>query len=588
MKTPSILNNTKGAVAPLVAIMLIVIIVCVALVVDLGHVHNVKVQLQRAVDAAALAGAHELTDDVLAATAATGVVRANSVDNQAIGDEIDLFRVTVTLDFGLWDDSDAALGQPASVRYNSVGIPAGETPNAIKVTATRNVDHVFFWFLENTPVTVDAIAVNKIHPLTIPISVVTCIPTGGGTFPGVFAPGGTICDIALFKFGSAPTDTAGWTSLTVPNTSNPTVSDFFNDCGIDLFNRIVFGGDDEESGLENTVNISRSLGGGIGCPIESNETDIKGFPDYCSVPVNISCGLGGDYADGHDNPVDPRLFTPLPHWYDDDGSALERIWSQDGTLSPGPLATGEVDADGVPTAAYFNRLKDLYLASQDNTFDDPGGYNETYTGIGKALPAGFPRDERFTRYINQHSGEPSFRLPLQEAGYPEVSLIEGKTAVVKAMIDMVADEDTLEFKEDFRKENEPLDNKGTSGGKGETVIITIPIIYTGSCTDTQYNKTGIYVGTANLLLTRLWETKQATHSFDAGFNSVSVTANWDTFCNSATLFGKNKKINRLPPLTGLQLSSVLGFDGKSFEGLLLEPDRGPEADTGIRKIYLVE
>ena len=53
MATQMKISDEKGAVAVLVAVMLVLILACLALVVDLGHLHNVKAQLQRAVDAAA-------------------------------------------------------------------------------------------------------------------------------------------------------------------------------------------------------------------------------------------------------------------------------------------------------------------------------------------------------------------------------------------------------------------------------------------------------------------------------------------------------------------------------------------------------
>ena len=58
-------NGEQGAVAPLVGILMVVFILCVALVVDLGHLHNVKVQLQRAADAGALAAALSLLPDAV-------------------------------------------------------------------------------------------------------------------------------------------------------------------------------------------------------------------------------------------------------------------------------------------------------------------------------------------------------------------------------------------------------------------------------------------------------------------------------------------------------------------------------------------
>lgn len=149
------LNNRKGAVAPLVAIMLIVIVICVALVVDLGHVHNVKVQMQGAVDAAALAAAQQLPGGN-AAGVAVAVGAANKVDQ---GGVIIHSADVVT---GTWDETITP-GKTAFDRFLCPP-PVGVAPNAVKVTAAHNVKHAFFFFTESTPVLADAIAVNRQGP----------------------------------------------------------------------------------------------------------------------------------------------------------------------------------------------------------------------------------------------------------------------------------------------------------------------------------------------------------------------------------------------------------------------------------------
>jgi len=103
------LNNSEGAVAPLVAIMLIVIVVCVALVADLGHIHNVKVQLQRAVDAAALAAAQQLPGGI-PAEVAVAVGAANKVDQEGVA--IQLADVVI----GTWNTT-IITGQTAADRF---------------------------------------------------------------------------------------------------------------------------------------------------------------------------------------------------------------------------------------------------------------------------------------------------------------------------------------------------------------------------------------------------------------------------------------------------------------------------------------
>ena len=56
-------SGRRGAVTPLAAIMMVVIMAFVALGVDLGYIAVVHAQLQNAADSAALAGASQLLDD---------------------------------------------------------------------------------------------------------------------------------------------------------------------------------------------------------------------------------------------------------------------------------------------------------------------------------------------------------------------------------------------------------------------------------------------------------------------------------------------------------------------------------------------
>ncbi|MCK4536854.1 MAG: hypothetical protein KAT93_07565, partial [Desulfuromonadales bacterium] len=148
----------KGAVAPLIAVLLFVIVICVALVVDLGHVHNVKVELQRAVDAASLAGAHHLPDQGRVETVAIAAAAAN--------------KTTVTSEnivLGQWDRYN--LTASAVDRFTATTT----NPDAVYVRALQDVEHIFFIFVDATTVTADAIAVAV--PLTpvLPLAIVSCI-----------------------------------------------------------------------------------------------------------------------------------------------------------------------------------------------------------------------------------------------------------------------------------------------------------------------------------------------------------------------------------------------------------------------------
>ena len=70
----SLLLDEGGAVAVLVALMLVVLVGFAAIVIDIGHLYENRRQMQSAADAAALAGAHEL---IVGADQATVLNTAN-------------------------------------------------------------------------------------------------------------------------------------------------------------------------------------------------------------------------------------------------------------------------------------------------------------------------------------------------------------------------------------------------------------------------------------------------------------------------------------------------------------------------------
>ena len=96
-------RHQRGAVAPLIALLLFVIIICVALVVDLGRVHSVKAELQRAVDAAALAGAKYLPTDADVTAASTATAGTNRVDGEQFANLLDQPTTTLNVVLGTWD-----------------------------------------------------------------------------------------------------------------------------------------------------------------------------------------------------------------------------------------------------------------------------------------------------------------------------------------------------------------------------------------------------------------------------------------------------------------------------------------------------
>lgn len=561
-------RNQRGAVIPLVALLLVVIVVSVAFVVDLGHVHNVKGELQRAVDAAALAGARQLP----VAAKVDAVAIATAAQNTADGEAVTINAEDVIL--GIWDTEN--LTATASERF-AVSLV---NPNAVYVRATRSVDHAFFFFLDATQVTADAIALKEFKKQTIPVAVTTCIPSGGVTYPGVLSPGTDACDLSLFKFAAGNLDTAAWTSLTVRNANSNNMEYFFGEDGIRLFNEIIYGDgpDGQDPGLE-----YESVTNDGACTTVDNEIVVNDFDQLTNVNVNITCGLGGDFDEDSLAPADPLNYTPLPRWFNIDDFA--NIYTMSGVLTQG---AGETDGQ------YSARMVALYNASLGNSYD---AYNTAYPN--NPVPEAM-RDDRFTRYVvtKRQGGNTVLdyvdsRLPLIEAGYPAVHLIEGLTETINDFAKMIVPSDRNQFtSSQFMpsvRGTYPIfdsENASTSGAEGETVLLVVPIIFTGNCNDTSYNKPGIYVGLANVLLTRLWLT--TNQCFDSGGEAVSLSISCPAPPGYVGKFGSSKQRYTNPELTAGQLLCTNGFEPKSFEGLLMEPLSEEESQAGLARYLLVE
>lgn len=564
-----VLRNEHGAVAVLVAILMVAFILCIALVVDLGHLHNVKVQLQRAADAAALAGARQLDGSSSQDSNATAVAKAtaalNKVGNKTglVGEGGWVDDTSVIVDLGTWNPDHTETS-----RYSSP--VASNTANAIKVTATLEVEHYFFFFTNGTTIVADAIAINTFQEQTIPIAVVSCLQNGKDD---IMSPGNTVNDLALYTFGSAPSDTAAWSSLTIKNANSSNLDRFFDDCGTRLFNKIVYGTGETHRGIENeTVKKGE-------CSTDDNLILVKDFNDLCNASTNITCGLGESFTS--ENPSDPLDFNPLPRWYD--RAAFKRIISMDGVLS---RATGESTPD------YEHRLGLLYIASK--------GGNPAYTITNYNTdfePDTQFTDDRFSRFIINVKNEGNiikvtgtalFTEPLKESGYPSVWLIEGETGTIVDFLKKVVPTEGNklvgdDFKTSVTNDNFPFDedNASASYGSGETLQVTIPVIFTGECADSKYNKPALYTGTANLLITRMWNT--INECYDVGATAIDLQPGADY-----SRFGPDKNHYDLPALVGNKILCTKGFAGKSFEGFTKKPSNDEETKAGLQKIYLVE
>jgi len=561
------IGQQTGAVAPLVAVLLVLIIVCVALVVDAGHMHNTRIQLQRAVDASALAGAAQLLGDTDEQTRAIGISQATAVENRVIGRNVSLADDGIVVEVGYWDTSDdAKLNQdldPNTDERFALTPPEGQEVNAVRVSATTTVDHIFFFFRDSTDIHAKAIAVNeKINPV-LPLAVISCIPPTG---PQVGAT--DVCGIEHY-FYESNTNTAGWTALTLGGSGGASATEIlqlFGPEGRTLFNQIVSQLQAEAIDSGRAVPFDPTY---AGC--ESNDG------------TNIDCGLnnplnasgGGDFALVESG--DPLTrYTALPNLITDDSDeiqAFKDILSQaeyDG-------AGGRIDhllQDAAETdASYQARLQDLYE-----------GTTNPY-GDGRFQPDPVSGDDQF---IIEDGGiySANFDRVIDYAGYPPVEGTTGSmTTVMDALIeDIAADPDgkkDVEFKQSLTDEHQPFDqdNQATSSGLGDTLLFTIPVIFSPECpfnpntaNSTEFENQLHYVGLAKFLVTRIWK----------GQDCYATTT-------PVTLVGSPSCGTFEPPLISSQFACPVDntHPPHAFEGLIRPPTAGDQSEGAFSTVYLV-
>lgn len=593
-------SREQGAVAPLVAILMIVIVICVALVVDLGHLHNVKIELQRAVDAAALTGARYLPDADRVVATTTASAGANFVDGSTLQDlltnETDATSLTIVL--GGWDKD--ALGASADSRFDSTAT----NPDAVLVQASRDVDHVFFFFVDSTQVTADAIAVAEpINPV-MPLSLVSCIPLQSiQNNPGM-TPGTQICDIGYYTFADDTNDTAAWTSLTLDPNSNDIRDLLSGSDGRKLFEQVVFGQGLPNNGIENTAptpgsdcnpqdfNINCGLGqiGSTPLAAPSDFPIPAGFPNPPQDLVKDANGVYQPVSTSFNPALGYGLNGALPRWYNSNANSVlqsddhfTRIWSLDGLLLP-PIPTSPAPVETF--TAYQNRLADYY-----NSFD-PG-----YTPQGTSGPPPAPfTPEMFwpdaegglgliddnppqslknavaARYgVNSNTVDywPDFLGVMEYAGYPKVGVTNGTaTALLDAFLSNpeVASGTTLNCA--------PQDMLQPYS----TLKLQVPVIFAGFCeswkalSNASSQHSLVYVGLANMYITRMWKTPD---DYACGSNYVSVVGQ---SCQGDTFD---------PPLVSFEYQAV-SENAKGMEGLVSAPQIGSAAAASIVKIFLVE
>jgi Flp pilus assembly protein TadG len=169
-------RREEGAVLPIMAVYLLVGIGVMALSIDLGHIFLVKSELQRAADAAALAGAYRLMNSTTGATSmvmpaspdcARAVTAAQTVgrENKTDAQETTLGNLAISL--GTWNGTT----------FRDTGCASPNLVNAVQVKASRTID-VFFGGIFAGSRTLDLSAL-----ATVMVGTVGGLPPGYKTLP---------------------------------------------------------------------------------------------------------------------------------------------------------------------------------------------------------------------------------------------------------------------------------------------------------------------------------------------------------------------------------------------------------------------
>ncbi|GEM_PF-2706731 len=132
-------KNHRGVTLVLMAFFLVILLIFASLAIDIAYMYNVKNQLQVAADAAALAGAAKLhnnvsSPDYLIQREARDTARNFAAKNKAAGDWVELITdYSNTLSEG----NDITVGRWDGTRYISADDPNGRPINAIEVKPKR-------------------------------------------------------------------------------------------------------------------------------------------------------------------------------------------------------------------------------------------------------------------------------------------------------------------------------------------------------------------------------------------------------------------------------------------------------------------
>jgi Flp pilus assembly protein TadG len=144
-------RHRRGAILVLAAILMVVILGMVAFSVDMGYLVTCRTEMQRSVDAGALAGASAIgLGAAEAEKAARDIIALNPVGRQTVPD------ASVKIELGYWD--------PQARAFQTTS----QSPSAIRVTAASDDHSTFFGrVLGQQKFHVDAQAIAKYQPRDI-------------------------------------------------------------------------------------------------------------------------------------------------------------------------------------------------------------------------------------------------------------------------------------------------------------------------------------------------------------------------------------------------------------------------------------
>lgn len=561
----SIIFNQRGAVTPMVAILLVALLLIVALVIDIGLIHNAKLQLQQAVDSAALAGSGQLNGLSDATSRAVQAAQVAITANDVLNRDVNLDTEVVSVSLGHWDGDN--LGAPFDERWSP-----GEGPvNAVYVRAEIEVDHAFYLFAPSTTLPVDALAVQDRTELTLPLALISCIPPTGPQEGEL-----NVCGIKTYSFTSNE-NTAGWTALTLGGpggASQQEIADLFDGDGAEQFNRIA--------ALLNSADVER--------PPATWDDSHDGCED--NYGESVHCGLGGDFVDyqppGASDPF--QRYSELPRYIT--MSSDEQLGFWDIALQDSRLYWDK--SSGESFDDFQDRLQDLYLGT-----DKPYGDNRFVPIDPSKKDFRLILQRKDTNDIDGDGDDseliylPDINKALDYAGYPPVAATTGSmTTVMGALIEKITppfkQKKDIQFSASQTDTYPPFDDSYSSGGEGETLLFTIPVIFAGLCGNfdpksfdtvkAQESSELHYVGLANFLVTRIWKGGDCYECREPVVLSPSTSLE----CNPR---------DHVPKLLNddAYACPVKNPEGSiAFEGLVRPPGFGG-GPTGIRIVtYLVE